>query len=132
MIIKNILVLIVLIIATIQDLKYREVSNLASLFILVIALYKLELTNIIGLFIVPMPLILTNIIKKNSFGGADIKIIASLGLCFGLNKSITILFIALIMCMIVDIIKKWKQQAFMPYILIGYIITNIMWGMYGK
>ena len=125
MIIKTIIILIILIIATIEDLKYREVSNLASLFILIISLYQFNITNIIGLIIAPIPLIITNIIKENSFGGADIKIISCLGLCYGAIKSISILFIALLICFIVNIIKKQNNRAFMPYILTGFIIMKI-------
>ena len=133
MMIKNILVLTTLIYATIQDLKYREVSNFASLFILVIGLYKFDITNVMGLIITPMPLIITNIIsKKESFGGADIKVIGSLGMCFGLIKSMYILFIALICCLLSNIIIKQEKRAFMPYILIGYVITIFIWRKYGS
>lgn len=131
MMIKDLLVLIILIFATIQDLKYREVSNLASLFILIISFYKFNCINILGLFISPLPLVLTNLIKQNSFGGADIKIIASLGLCYGIKKSMLILFIALILCMLSNI-KNQEKRAFIPYILIGYIITCVLWRMYGS
>lgn len=133
MMIKNILVLTTLIYATIQDLKYREVSNFASLFILVIGLYKFDITNVMGLIITPMPLIITNIIsKKESFGGADIKVIGSLGMCFGFIKSMYILFIALICCLLSNIIIKQEKRAFMPYILIGYVITIFIWRKYGS
>lgn len=122
MIIKDIRILVVLIIATIQDIKYREVSNLASLIILLIAITNLNYDKLYGFIVAPLILIITNIIKRNSFGGADIKIIASLGLYLGLYKAMIMLLIALIICMLINLAKKNKKQAFVPYILIAYII----------
>lgn len=123
--IKNIIILIILIIAAIQDIKNREVSNLISLFILIISLYNFKIVNIAGLTLTPMPLIITNIIHKDSFGGADIKIIGSLGLCYGFTKTFFMLLIALLLSLIIKIITKKESVPFVPYILVGFIIINI-------
>ena len=124
--IKNIIVLTILIVATVEDIKKREVNNFASLFIIIISIVNFRIINLLGLIIAPMPMLLTNIQIKNNFGGADIKIIASLGLCFGTTKGLIILLIALIIENIIKSIKRVDSQPLMPYILIGFIITILV------
>lgn len=125
--IKEFLVIIILIIASIQDIKYREVSNLASLFISIISIIDFKIINLLGLTIAPLPMILTNLKIKNNFGGADIKIMASIGLCFGTTKALLVLLVALLIETIIKKIKYVESQPLVPYILIGFIIINFVW-----
>ena len=124
--IKYYLILIILIISAISDIKYREVSNVASLFILIISVFKCNPINIVAIFTAPLPLILTNIYHKDNFGGADIKILASLGLYLGITKSAILVVIATSIELIVKIIIKKQSQPFIPYILLAYILVNIV------
>ena len=124
--IKYYLILIILIISAISDIKYREVSNVASLFILIISVFKCNPINIVAIFTAPLPLILTNIYHKDNFGGADIKILASLGLYLGITKSAILVVIANSIELIVKIKKKKQSQPFIPYILLAYILVNIV------
>ena len=124
--IKEFLVIIILIIASIQDIKYREVSNLASLFISIISIIDFKIINLLGLTIAPLPMILTNLKIKNNFGGADIKIMASIGLCFGTTKALLVLLVALLIETIIKKIKYVESQPLVPYILIGFIIINFV------
>ena len=123
---KFYLILIILVISSIEDLKYREVSNLASLFILIISLININIANIIALIIVPLPLIITNIYHKNSFGGADIKILGTLGLYTGAIKGLIILILAETFISIIRLITKKQSQPMIPYILISFIIINVI------
>lgn len=124
--IKYYLILVILIISAISDIKYREVSNVASLFILIISVFKCNPINIIAIFTAPLPLILTNMYYKDNFGGADIKILASLGLYLGMTKSAILVVIATSIELIVKIIIKKQSQPFIPYILLAYILVNIV------
>ena len=120
------LIIIVLIIASVEDLKYREVSNLASLFILLISIYHIKLSYIPAMFIVPLPLVLTNIKYKNSFGGADIKILSSLALYTGTIKGLLILALAETIINIIRLITKKQSQPMIPYILVSFVIINVI------
>ena len=82
--------------------------------------------NIVAIFTAPLPLILTNIYHKDNFGGADIKILASLGLYLGITKSAILVVIATSIELIVKIIIKKQSQPFIPYILLAYILVNIV------
>lgn len=124
--IKYYLILIILIISAISDIKYREVSNIASLFILIISMFNCNPINMIAIFTAPLPLILTNLYYKDNFGGADIKILASLGLSLGITKSAILVVIATSIELIVKIIIKKQSQPFIPYILLAYILVNIV------
>ena len=120
------LITIVLIIASVEDLKYREVSNLASLFILLISIYHIKLSYIPAMFIVPLPLVLTNMKYKNSFGGADIKILSSLALYLGAIKGLLILALTETIINIIRIITKKQSQPMIPYILVSFVIINVI------
>lgn len=120
------LITIVLIIASVEDLKYREVSNLASLFILLISIYHIKLSYILAMFIVPLPLVLTNMKYKNSFGGADIKILSSLALYLGAIKGLLILALTETIINIIRIITKKQSQPMIPYILVSFVIINVI------
>ena len=120
------LIIIVLIIASVEDLKYREVSNLASLFILLISIYHIKLSYIPAMFIVPLPLIVTNMKYKNSFGGADIKILSSLALYTGAIKGLLILALTETIINIIRLITKKQSQPMIPYILVSFVIINVI------
>lgn len=126
--IKFYLILVILIISSIYDILYREVSNLASLFILIISLYRVNIYNIPAILIVPLPLIISNIIKKDSFGGADIKILGTLALYTGFFYGYIILFITLTIETILKIIFKTNSQPMIPYITLSYIIIYLIIG----
>lgn len=123
----DIIILVILIIISIQDIRLREVSNYASLFFILIALIEKQI-NIERIFIsiiIILPFIITNHIIKDNFGYGDIKIIITLSLMLGLRCEI-ILMIALILCYITQNITKKQNMPFIPYITIGYIIVKIL------
>lgn len=122
----NIIIIIILLIASIKDIKKREVDNI---FMIIFILYtilniKIKLTNIIGFILCPIPLILTNLKHKNCFGGADIKIFFCIGLYEGITKGFIILALTLTMILIIKKIQNIKSVPMFPYILISFIIVH--------
>lgn len=78
-----------------------------------------------------LPLFLAALFTKKGIGGADIKIMTSLGFLIGPYKIISVLFTSLLLAIIVSVIRGIKNKnikeisfAFLPYISIA---TLIIW-----
>ncbi len=81
----------------------------------------------IGFFAVSVPLLLTNLIKKDSFGGGDIKLCAVCGFLLGWKLLLVGTFIALltgggygIYCLIRKKKGKGDRFAFGPFLSLGF------------
>ena len=73
--------------ASIGDLKTRRISNRIPLFIALIGLIQMDVANALrGLIFVPLPYLVMALIKENSMGGGDIKLMGACGFFLGLQS----------------------------------------------
>ena len=127
-----------LIIISVTDFYFMFISDETIFFlgILSVILCMLNFNKInffdrvLGFFLISIFMLLINFFKKESFGLADIKLIAILGFIFGYRENFLVFFIAvfnaaIISCSII-LFKKKKfcdYIAFAPYICIGAVIN---------
>lgn len=83
-IVKGFLFSQILIFASLYDLKQRIIPDSVHIAIIIVGLFNADLPNsILGLIIVPLPYLLAAIIRSNSMGGGDIKLMGALGFILG-------------------------------------------------
>lgn len=123
---------IIVFIASIQDIKTRNVSDLVHILIILIAIPSLCTYNILGGIVGGLLFLAPNFRCNGSMGGADIKFMFASGLILGLIKIIIATIIGLVVAIIFTklsdfILKKnEKRIAYIPYLSIGCIITLLI------
>lgn len=88
----------------------------------------------LGFILCPLPILATTVFSKSApIGGADIKLVAVLGLTLGMTRGYIALIIALLLGVIVNfiLVKKGKRTkedafAFIPYLAFGAMIANFL------
>lgn len=81
---KGFLYFQILIFASLYDLRRRIIPDYVHISIIIIGLINCDLANsIVGLVLVPLPYLLAAIIRSNSMGGGDIKLMGALGFILG-------------------------------------------------
>ncbi len=123
----------VLIVLSIIDYWMYIVSFEFLLILSCLSIYKVILyshltifDHFFGVFIYSCFMILVNLIKNNSFGRGDIKLVAILGLFFGLDGIISILFSSIIIGGIIGLFyikSKIKIIPFVPAICLSSILV---------
>lgn len=109
-VIKYILFIAILVFASISDIKTRRVSDLVHLLIFAIAFIGFDIryfpSMLCGLIIVPLPFLISAMLKENSIGGADIKITAVSSFFLGFERGLTAVIIGLFVGILVTVIKR--------------------------
>lgn len=127
---------ILLVIAFI-DIDTMEIPNGLVAAILVLAVLSLVcfreigwLSGLIGFFVISLPMLLMDLIIKDSFGGGDIKLCAACGLMLGWQQMLAAALIALITGGIFGAFlliskKKGRKEhfAFGPFLSLGILIA---------
>jgi len=126
-----------LVTASIQDIKKREVSNCIHVLIVFTAFINfnidLLLPMVIGATLTPLPLFIASMLRKDSIGGADIKLMAASGLLLGVSKGLSALIIGLLLAVVITyIIRKIQHKSLnesfplVPYLAIGIITAYLL------
>ncbi|MCQ4638023.1 prepilin peptidase [Anaerovorax odorimutans] len=127
---------ILLVIAFI-DIDTMEIPDGLVLALLVLAVVSLIcfrditwISGVIGFFVISLPMLLMNLIIKDSFGGGDIKLCAACGLMLGWQQMLAAALIALVTGGIYGaylLITKKKDRkdhfAFGPFLSFGIIVA---------
>lgn len=132
-VIKYLLLSFVMMIASYFDIKKRIIPNWINVIILTIGLINLELVkSMVGLIMVPLPFLFVALLKKESIGGGDIKLIGALGFVIGLSYSYSLLMISLVFAIIFNFRYNLNKVAytelkfpFAPFINLSWIIIEV-------
>lgn len=94
------------------------------------------LSCLIACFGAGLIFVLMRLIVKNGIGFGDVKLFSVIGLYVGIESIITIIFLSFVVSFFVSLIllaskrkNKKDQLAFAPFILAGYFISAIFFGM---
>lgn len=131
----------VLIAASYQDVKKKEIENGCHIMIFILAVLSIFLTpktglvsHLFGALCVSAPLLVTALIIPGSFGGGDIKLMAAGGLFLGwkltIVSAITAVFLGGIYVVFLLLKKRADRRtqiAFGPFLCAGMAVS-VLWG----
>ena len=136
--VKGMILTLVLLYASLMDLKSRQCPNFIPAMILILAFvgFKIEdlASMLAGAAAVFIPQLATNMLAPNrAIGGADIKISTALAFLMGAEKGIFALLIGLLLAVIVTAIRNGLEKrdqkasfALVPYLWIGATIAYLI------
>lgn len=124
---KGIIFCLILLFASYEDIKIRQVENYIHIMIVITAFIGREFTEVLYMLIpaLIMSLIFLAVVlicKNFKMGGADIKLSVACAFMLG-QRSLYGLIIGLIAAIIINTIKKTGKQAFplIPYLAVGFM-----------
>ena len=124
---KGVVLAILLVFSSYEDIKKRECSDYIHLMILITSFIGTELTSIQIMFVSAMfvggLMLLTVLISNSDIGGADIKISVACAFLLGLSRGVFGLLMGMILALLFNIFKKDKTKGFplIPYLAAGYM-----------
>lgn len=88
--------------------------------------------RLIGIFSISVPMLLANLIRRDCFGGGDIKLMAVAGFLLGWPETILAAFIAVLLGGAAALIRYFRKEmpekmAFGPWLCSG-ILISLIWG----
>ena len=125
--VKGLILSLVLVFGSYEDIKTRECDDALHLMIVIAAFIGTDLSSIPNMFVSAMfaggLMLLTMIISKSNIGGADIKMAAACSFLLGLSRGIIGLLAGTILAVLFNIFKKDKKKGFpmIPYLAVGYM-----------
>lgn len=133
-ILQTAVILILLIIASVKDIKSREIPNEISAAVAMTMILNFDIQNLWGL--IAAAIFFGVALLTGKIGGGDVKLIMALSVVCGLWSSIVLLFFAQISMLVFYgvyvLISRAKGKTaekglpFVPFITIGYIISAIL------
>ena len=137
LIIKGLLFSALLIYAAVSDIKRREIDDWLCVSVLIISLIGTG-GSFWGAVITALPFFIPALVKNDSIGGGDVKLMfacgAVLGVWSGLGQTVIALLLVTLFSLGILITKGWKACKktaipLAPFLCVGgiasYIITNI-------
>ncbi|KAB3527089.1 MULTISPECIES: prepilin peptidase [Alkaliphilus] len=126
--------IMLLIYAAIIDLKTRTIPDYVPVLIMLVGLIDMEpLPAVLGLILVPLPYFIMALLKDNSIGGGDIKLMAACGFYLGLQAGYMASIVGLMLTIIIhfaySVIRSKKMTRSIPlgpYLGAGCIIANFV------
>ena len=97
LILKALILFVLLLLASISDIRTHEVSNIYSIMIGVTALVGISLEQLLGMFlsaaIIIIPMFGIALFEPGGIGGADIKLTAACAFFLGLQKGLVFIIL---------------------------------------
>ncbi len=137
--IKTAIFFLILLYASIKDIKTKEVPDFVPIMICITALINNSVQNIpymiIGAILISIPQIVIAARNPGTYGGADIKIVAACTFYLGIMGGLVVLIVGLITSLLYkkflyrknrEISFNRKGIALMPYFFIGWNINLII------
>lgn len=135
--IKGLILFMILLYASNCDLRTREVNDNISIMISITALIGIATSNIpmmiLGAVCVTIPQLIIATVKPNSYGGADIKIMAACSFLLGFERGLIAIIVGLFLAVIVTItIRKVQNKdlkvtfPIVPYLAIGSFLAVLI------
>ena len=136
--VKGMILALLLLYASLSDLKTRRVSDCVSIMIFILSLVGFEASNLpsmlIGAMIVFIPQFALAIIRPSrACGGADLKISTALAFMLGAGKGVFALIVGMLLAVIVMAIynkvnAKDQKEAFplVPFLSIGAMLAYLI------
>jgi leader peptidase (prepilin peptidase)/N-methyltransferase len=120
--------------AAIIDLKTRTIPDHIPVLIILIGLIEMKpMSAILGLMFVPLPFFIMALLKENSIGGGDIKLMGACGFYLGLQAgymaSVLGLMLAILIHFAYSVIGSKKANesiALAPYLGAGFLIAYFL------
>ncbi|MCG8540157.1 MAG: A24 family peptidase [Clostridia bacterium] len=133
MIIKGFLFAEILIFTAYVDLKTKTIPDIVHILIIAVSLINPHLYQLAGLLIVPVPFLIPALLKGNSIGGGDIKMMGGIGFFLGVKKGFLASIIGLIFAIAVnEVYYKLKQKdrsisfPLAPYLGLGGFLSFLL------
>ena len=133
---KGFIFSVIMLYAANSDIETMEVPDSVHVMILITALIGVAKENILsmllGFVLIPLPLFVAAVIKQNSIGGADIKLMAASAFLLGFEKALVALIIGSVLAVICTcLVRNIKNQSsktvfpLVPYLGIGCFIAYL-------
>lgn len=104
MVVKHLLLLLLLLIAAIIDFRKRQIPDMVSILVVLIAFLPPDGIHVLGLsLLVPLLIVACTI---GGIGGGDIKLITACGICMGPGKAVMMLTFSLVLLLCFHAAKK--------------------------
>lgn len=124
---KGIILSLILLFSSYQDIKTRECDDYLSVMLVVAAMIGTEIAELPGMFLAAMfasgIMIMTVILFDGNIGGADIKIASACTFLLGLQKGIIGFMVGLLLAVLVNAVKNRKKTSgfpMIPYLAVGF------------
>jgi len=117
--------------AAMIDFRTRAIPDHVSMLIILIGLIDMEpISAVLGLILVPLPYFIMALLKENSIGGGDIKIMGACGFYLGLQAGYVASILGLMLAIIIHLTyslirnkKVTKNIPLAPYLGAGCLIA---------
>lgn len=134
MIIKGLLFAEILVFTGYVDIKTKTIPDIVHILIITVSLINSHLyQSIVGLILVPLPFLIPALLKGNSIGGGDLKLMAVIGLLLGVKNGLIAGVIGLTLAVAVNgVYYKLKEKdrnisfPLAPYLGIGSFIAYLL------
>ena len=136
--VKGMILTLIMLYASLQDLKSHEVPNCIPIMILILAFVGFKSSDLLsmlcGATVVFVPVLATTILNpEHPLGGADIKISTALAFLLGVEKGLFALLIGMLLAVVVTTISNKINQkdqkepfAVVPYLWIGAALAYMI------